>query len=70
MKDWGLPVRKIAAAALGALVAAPALALWLATGGDLDWRSLIAVVVAAVAPVVIGYLTHAEKVPPGGEPIV
>lgn len=67
MSHWGRPVRKIAAAAITAVIAAPALSAWLAGGGDLDWRSLVAVVLAAVAPVVVGYLTHSEVVPPGGD---
>ncbi len=69
MSKWGLPVRKIAAAAIAAVVAAPALTAWLAGSNDLDWRALVAVVIAAVTPVIVGYLTHSEKVPPGGDPI-
>jgi predicted Na+-dependent transporter len=69
VSNWGKPVRKIAAAAIAAVVAAPALTAWLANGGDLDWRSLIAVVLAAVVPVAVGYLPHSEAVPPGGDPI-
>lgn len=69
MSNWGKPVRKIAAAAIAAIVAAPALTVWLAGEGDLDWRSLLAVVVAAVVPVIAGYLTHSEEIPPGGDPL-
>lgn len=69
MSQWGRPVRKIAAAAIAAVIAAPALSAWLAGGGDLDWRSLVAVVLAAVAPVIVGYMTHSEAIPPGGDPI-
>jgi len=68
--SW-FPIRKVAAAAITALVTAPALLAWLAgTSSDLDWRSLLAVVLAAVAPVVVAYLVPPATVPPGGEPVM
>lgn len=68
--SW-FPIRKVAAAAITALVTAPALLAWLAgTTSDLDWRSLLAVLLAAVAPVVVAYLTSSAPIPPGGEPMM
>lgn len=50
-----VPVRKVAAAIIAALIASPVLAAWLA-GADVDWRAFVAVAVAAAAPVVVAYL--------------
>lgn len=69
MSNWGRPIRKIAAAAISAIIAAPAFIAWLSAEGDIDWRSLVAVVVAAVVPVITGYMTPGEEYPPGGTPI-
>jgi len=66
---WGRPVRKIAAAAISAIIAAPVFVAWLNSEGDLDWKALFAVVLAAVVPVIVGYLVPGEQVPPGGEPL-
>lgn len=66
---WGRPIRKIAAAAISAIIAAPVFVAWLNSEGDLDWKALFAVVLAAVVPVVVGYLVPGEQVPPGGEPL-
>lgn len=66
---WGRPIRKIAAAAISAIIAAPVFVAWLNSEGDLDWKALFAVVLAAVVPVIVGYLVPGEQVPPGGEPL-
>ena len=66
---WGRPIRKIAAAAISAIIAAPVFVAWLNSEGDLDWKALLAVVLAAVVPVIVGYLVPGEQVPPGGEPL-
>jgi len=66
---WGRPIRKIAAAAISAIIAAPVFVAWLNSEGDLDWKALFAVVLAAVVPVIVGYLVPGEQLPPGGEPL-
>ena len=60
-----LPVRKIVAVALTALVSSTGFLAWLAGTGNLDWRGWLAVIATAVAPVVIGYIVPAG-LPPGG----
>lgn len=70
MQSKWTPIRKVLAAAIGAVIAAPAFIAWLSAGGDLDWRSLVAVALAAAVPVVIAYLVPPAPVPPGGEPVM
>lgn len=52
-----LPIRKIVAAGLGALVSGTGVIAWIAGTGDLGWREVVAVVLAAVIPVATGYAT-------------
>jgi branched-subunit amino acid transport protein len=66
---WGRPIRKIAAAAISAIIVAPVFIGWLNSENDLDWKQLLAVIVAAVTPVIVGYLVPGEQLPPGGEPL-
>lgn len=51
-----LPIRKILAAALAAVVAGGGLVAFVATGEG-DWRAIVSVAVAAALPVIVGYLT-------------
>jgi hypothetical protein len=51
------PMRKIAAAAVGAVLAGGGVAGWNAADGSFDWRVMLAAVIGAVVPVVLGYLT-------------
>ena len=70
MMHW-MPIRKVVAAALTALIAAPAVTAYLAGGDGFDWRGTVAVVLAAVVPIVVAYLTPekpADDEIPGGEP--
>ena len=61
-----LPVLKIVAVALTALISSTGFLAWLAGTDRLDWRGWLAVVVTAVMPIVVGYLVPSPALPPGG----
>lgn len=66
MERW-MPVRKVLAAAITALITAPAVIAYLSGQSDIGPREALAAGVAAVAPVVAAYLTpSAPKSPAGG----
>lgn len=56
MKDW-TPIRKILAAAITALIAGGGLIGLVAGTGDVSWREILSVALAAALPVAVGYLT-------------
>ena len=59
--NW-TPIRKIAAAALSAVIAGSGLIAWVATGEG-DWRAILSVALAAALPVVVGYLVPGATPP-------
>lgn len=53
------PVRKIIATAIGALVSAAGFLAWIEGTGPEKWREWLAIIVTAVAPPIVGYITPA-----------
>lgn len=70
MTDW-TPIRKVAAAAITAVLASGGVLAYLEGTGDLSWKKAVGAVVAAVAPVIVAYLVPnrpTDDMIPGGEP--
>ena len=65
MTDW-LPIRKVGAALLTAIVAAPPVIAYLSSEtNDFDWRGAILVIAAAIVPVLVAYLVPPAPMPVG-----
>lgn len=70
MQNW-TPIRKVAAAAITAVLASGGVLAYLNGEGDLSWKKAVGAIVAAVAPVIVAYLVPSRPSDdeiPGGEP--
>lgn len=55
-----MPIRKVIAAALGALITTAGFMSWLSGSNAADFRTWLAVIVTAVVPVIVSYVVPAD----------